>query len=133
MQYIVEVCMSDGGLVDAMANMRTWLDRKRIEPLGFRHCRDTARMMFQVDFNNEPDAIEFSRAFGGRMVGGPATPVAAAVEVAEHLLATDPCTGCPGTGACAVGGHRDRTSRMLPLRARGVFGLADRAARIRRG
>jgi hypothetical protein len=91
MQYIVEFCASGRGLVEAMADMRTWLDHKRIEPLGFRHCRDTARITFQVDFNNEPDAIDFARAFGGRMVGAPASPVAVAVaevvvaEVAEYL------------------------------------------------
>ena len=86
MQYIVEVCVSDSRLVDSMADMRTWLDHKRIEPLGFRHCRDSVRMTFQVDFTNEPDAIEFGRAFGGRMVRGPATPVAAAMEEAVvHL------------------------------------------------
>ncbi len=69
MQYVVEVCVSDRRLVDSMADMRTWLDHQRIEPLGFRHCRDRARMMFQVDFDNEPDAIGFARAFGGRVVG----------------------------------------------------------------
>ena len=76
MQYIVEVCVSERGLVEAMAEMRTWLDHKRIEPNGFRHGRHSARMMFQVDFNSEPDAIGFAEAFGGRMVGGPAAPAA---------------------------------------------------------
>jgi hypothetical protein len=87
MQYFVEVCVSDRGLVESMANMRTWLDHQRIEPLGFRHCRDGARMTFQIDFNNEPDAIGFARAFGGRVVGGgSADPVAAVLnEVAEPL------------------------------------------------
>jgi hypothetical protein len=74
MQYIVEVCVSDHGLVDSMADMRTWLDHKRIEPLGFRHCADSKRMTFQVDFNSEPEAAGFARAFGGRMIGGPAMP-----------------------------------------------------------
>jgi hypothetical protein len=42
--------------------------------------------MFQIDFNNEPDAIGFARAFDGRVVGGPAAPVAAALnEAAESL------------------------------------------------
>jgi hypothetical protein len=82
MQYLVEVCVSDRGLVDSMAEMRTWLDHRRIEPNGFRHCRDSARIMCQVDFNSEPDATGFARAFGGRMVGGPA---AASKETAESL------------------------------------------------
>ena len=77
MQYFVEVCVSELGLVDLMANMRTWLDHKRIEPQGFRHCRDSVRMTFQVEFNNEPDAIEFAQAFGGRLIRGPVASVAA--------------------------------------------------------
>ena len=72
MQYIVEVCVSGRGLVNSMAEMRTWLDHQRIEPNGFRHRRDSARIRIHVDFNSEPDAIGFARAFGGRMVGGPA-------------------------------------------------------------
>jgi len=75
MQYIVEVCVSDRGLVASMAEMRTWLDHRRIEPNGFRHRRENARVMFHVDFNSEPDAIGFARAFSGRVVGGPAVAV----------------------------------------------------------
>ena len=71
MQYLVEVSVSDGGLVSSMAEMRTWLDHQRIEPQGFRHRRDSARIMFQVDFGSEPDAVGFARAFGGRVVGKP--------------------------------------------------------------
>ena len=80
MQYIVEVCVSDHGLVHSMAEMRTWLDHQRIEPHGFRQCRDIAGIMFHVDFNNEPDAIGFARAFSGRVVGG---SVAALKETAK--------------------------------------------------
>lgn len=80
MQYIVEVCVGDRGLVSAMAEMRTWLDHRRIEPQGFRHCRESLRVMFHVDFNNEPDAVGFARAFGGRVVGGPAAALKEAVE-----------------------------------------------------
>jgi hypothetical protein len=71
MQYIVEVRVSGRDLVDSMAEMRTWLDHQRIEPHGFRHRRDSARIMIHIDFNSEPDAIGFARAFGGRMVGAP--------------------------------------------------------------
>jgi hypothetical protein len=80
MQYLVEVCVSDRELVDSMSEMRTWLDHRRIEPNGFRHCRDSARIMCQVDFTNEPDAIEFALAFGGHMVRGPAAALKEAVE-----------------------------------------------------
>ena len=86
MQYIVEVCVSDRGLVDLMADMRTWLDHERIEPNGFRHRGDSDRMTFQVDFNSEPDATGFARAFGGRVVGGPATPVGAVLKEAVEQL-----------------------------------------------
>jgi hypothetical protein len=72
MQYIVEVCISDRELVDVMVEMRTWLDRWRVEPHGFRHCRDRTQLMFHIDFNTEPDAIGFARAFDGRVIGGPA-------------------------------------------------------------
>jgi hypothetical protein len=80
MQYLVEVCVSDRGLVDSMAEMRTWLDHRRIEPHGFRHCRDSARIMCHVDFSSEPDAIGFAQAFGGRVVGGPAVALNEATE-----------------------------------------------------
>jgi len=75
MQYLVEVCVSGRGLVDSMAEMRTWLDHRRIEPNGFRHRGESARMKFHVDFNYEPDAIGFAQAFGGRLVGEPAGAV----------------------------------------------------------
>jgi len=71
MQYIVEVCVSDRGLVDSMAEMRTWLDHRRIEPNGFRHRSECAGMKFHVDFNQEPEAIGFAQAFGGRLVVAP--------------------------------------------------------------
>ena len=76
MQYIVEVSVSARGLVESMADMRTWLDHKRIEPLGFRQRGESAGITFQVDFNNKPDANEFARAFGGRMLGEPVGPAA---------------------------------------------------------
>jgi hypothetical protein len=75
MQYIVEICISDRELVDSMAEMRTWLDHRRIEPNGFRPHGERARMRFHVDFNHEPDAIGFAQAFGGRLVGGSAIAV----------------------------------------------------------
>lgn len=80
MQYLVEVCVGERGLVDSMAEMRTWLDHQRIEPQGFRHCRDSVRILCHVDFNSEPDAIRFARAFGGRVVGGPASALKEAAE-----------------------------------------------------
>jgi hypothetical protein len=79
MQYIVEICVNGPRLVDSMAEMRTWLDHQRIEPHGFRHRRDSARIMIHVDFNTEPDAVGFARAFSGRMVGGPAAVLKDAV------------------------------------------------------
>ena len=72
MQYIVEVCVGDHGLVDSMAEMRTWLDHRRIEPNGFRHRSDRACLKFHVDFNDEPDAIGFAQAFSGRLIVAPA-------------------------------------------------------------
>ena len=80
MQYIVEVCVSGRSLVGAMAEMRTWLDHQRIEPHGFRHCRDNARLKFHVDFNNEPDAFGFARAFDGRVVAGSAAALQQTAE-----------------------------------------------------
>jgi hypothetical protein len=80
MQYLVEICIGDGALIASMAEMRTWLDHRRIEPNGFRHCRDSARILFHVDFNSEADAIEFALAFGGRVIAGPS---AAVTEVAK--------------------------------------------------
>ncbi len=84
MQYVAEVWVSGRGLLGSMAEMRTWLDHQRIEPLGFRHRRERAGMMFQVDFDSEPDAIGFARAFGGRVVGGATVLPAAAVKEAAN-------------------------------------------------
>ena len=42
--------------------------------MGFAIARDSACMMFHVDFNQEPDAIGFAQAFGGRLVGGAGWP-----------------------------------------------------------
>ena len=67
MQYIVEVRVSGRDLVELDGgSMRTWLDHQRIEPHGFRHRRDSAQIMIHIDFNSEPDAIGFARAFGGQ-------------------------------------------------------------------
>lgn len=80
MLYTVEVRLIGGDMTTSMTHMRTWLDHQRIEPDAFRHSSGGAGITFRVDFKSETEAMAFGRAFGGRMIGLPASvPGAAAL------------------------------------------------------
>jgi len=78
MLYTVEVRLIGADLVTSMAQMRTWLDHLRFEPDAFRHSVGGAGVTFRVDFKTETEAKEFAKAFGGRVVGLPASSPAPA-------------------------------------------------------
>lgn len=62
----VEVPLADENkLAATIEAMRTWLDHKRYEPTVFRYGFGGPRIVFQVDFAVEAEAIEFAKAFGG--------------------------------------------------------------------
>jgi hypothetical protein len=71
MLYTVEVRLIGRDLVASMTEMRTWLDHQRVEPDAFRHSAGGAGITFRVDFKREPEAMDFARAFSGRIVGMP--------------------------------------------------------------
>ena len=71
MLYTVEVRLIGGEFMTSMAEMRTWLNHRRIEPDAFRHSPGGAGVTFRVDFKIESEATEFARAFGGRLIGLP--------------------------------------------------------------
>lgn len=73
MLYTVEVRLIGGDLIASMSHMRTWLDHRRVEPDAFRHSAGGAGITFRVDFKVEDEALAFARAFGGRVIGVPAT------------------------------------------------------------
>jgi hypothetical protein len=71
MVFTVEVRLIGGDLITSMTHMRTWLDHQRVKPDTFRHSSGGAGITFRVDFKCESDAVSFTRAFGGRLIGLP--------------------------------------------------------------
>ena len=72
MRHVVEVRRDDGGLVELMSLVRSWLDHRNVAPAWFRIDGD----MFHLEFATESVAVAFARAFGGRVVGEPEVQVA---------------------------------------------------------
>jgi hypothetical protein len=50
-------------LVRAMNEIRTWLDRERIEPMGFRTVASGAGLGFQISFRKAHEAQRFQARF----------------------------------------------------------------------
>ena len=66
--FSVEVPLVDEEkLVETIEAMRTWLDHRRYEPAVFRYSFGHPRILFQVDFAIEAEAVEFAKAFDGRL------------------------------------------------------------------
>src|SRR2546421_7205897 len=68
--YVVEIRRDGDGLAEPMAQIRTWLDRKRIQPNVFRLSLMAGATIFRVEFGAASDAEAFARAFGGQVIGG---------------------------------------------------------------
>ena len=69
MRHVVEVRRDDGGLVELMSLVRSWLDHRNVAPAWFRIDGD----MFHLEFATESEAAVFARAFGAqgdRRAGG---------------------------------------------------------------
>ena len=71
MLYTVEVRLIGGDFIASMAQMRTWLDHRRIEPDAFRQSSGGAGVTFRVDFRIKAEAADFAKAFAGRLIGLP--------------------------------------------------------------
>jgi hypothetical protein len=69
MLFIVEVREIGGNFMTSMGEMRTWLDHKRFEPDAFRYSTGSPTTTFRLEFKVEDQAIEFAKAFGGRILG----------------------------------------------------------------
>jgi hypothetical protein len=66
--YTVKVCRDGDELAGPMAQMRTWLDSKGIEPILFRMLLTRAATIFLIEFRTAPEARAFARALGGTVV-----------------------------------------------------------------
>jgi len=65
--HSVEVRRGGSDLAAPMAQMRTWLDGKGIEPSLFRMSLIPGGTVFTVEFKDARAAAAFARALGGKM------------------------------------------------------------------
>jgi hypothetical protein len=62
--HVVEISQSGEGLSAPMAQMRTWLDHHRIEPLFFELALLPERKIrFRLQFREASEAAAFTQAF----------------------------------------------------------------------
>jgi len=69
--YTVKVRRHGEELAGPMAQMRTWLDSKGIEPIMFRMSLTRAATIFLIEFRTAFEARAFARALGGTVVSDP--------------------------------------------------------------
>jgi hypothetical protein len=67
--YTVEIRSICSKLGLPLAAMRTWFDRRGVEPVSFRYSTGGAGITFRIDFESETEAKALAAAFGGRLVG----------------------------------------------------------------
>ena len=53
-----------------MANIRTWLDHRHIQPSVFRLSLIPGRTIFRLEFKAASEAEAFAGAFTGQVIGG---------------------------------------------------------------
>jgi hypothetical protein len=68
MSYRAEILVERGDLIDRMAAMRIWLDKRRLDPQTFRHRTEEQSIRILADFGHELEAVLFAEAFGGRAI-----------------------------------------------------------------
>jgi hypothetical protein len=66
--HIVEVRRDGDGLAAPMAQMRTWLDGRGIQPTVFRMSLIPGGTIFRLEFRAANEAGAFARALGGRVI-----------------------------------------------------------------
>lgn len=71
MSYTVEIIDRERTLIDAMGQMRTWLDHKGYVPVAFRSADSRDGLKFRVEFAVAAEAEAFARAFGGCLGAAP--------------------------------------------------------------
>jgi hypothetical protein len=67
--HIVEVRGDGDALAGPMAEMRDWLDARRIAPKLFKMAVHSNIVVFRLDFATVDDAADFAAAFHGNVVG----------------------------------------------------------------
>ena len=68
MLYTVRLRLSQYRLMDAMSEMREWLDRQGYEPDLFQYRMEADGAVLRVDFKFETEAFAFAEAFDGSLV-----------------------------------------------------------------
>jgi len=68
--YIVEIRQDGDGLVAPIADIRTWLDHRHIQPSVFRLSLIPGRTIFHLEFESAGHAEAFAQAFAGQVIGG---------------------------------------------------------------
>ena len=66
MLSIVEVAVKAGSLAHALSEMRTWLDHRKFQAVGFRQVAGSH--ICRVDFDSEQEAMAFAEEFSGRLL-----------------------------------------------------------------
>ena len=67
--HIVEVRHSGDALAGSTAEMRDWLDARRIAPKLFKMAVHSNSVVFRLDFAIAENAADFAAAFHGNVVG----------------------------------------------------------------
>ena len=65
MLYIVEVAIGAGNLAHELSQMRTWLDHRKSQAIGFRQI--PGANICRVYFESEQEASAFAQAFAGQV------------------------------------------------------------------
>ena len=75
--YVVEFHHDGDGLAEPMADIRTWLDRERIQPSVFQLSLIPRATIFHLEFKAAGDAEAFAEAFDGQVIREERSAVAA--------------------------------------------------------
>jgi hypothetical protein len=70
MIYTVEVRRIGGSHASWMAEIQSWLDRNRIDPMSFDHSSSGPGVVFRLGFTADAHATAFAKAFRGRVEHG---------------------------------------------------------------
>ena len=67
MLHTVEIQSAREDLTTAMAEIRLWLDARRVEPDAFRYVTNEDHVTFRLEFKFESEAAACAQAFGGQL------------------------------------------------------------------
>jgi hypothetical protein len=90
--YIVEVRYAGADWADLMADMLSWLDRRRIEVEEFSYKRLGRGVAVHVSFRDGDHAAAFASSFSGRLQSAESDQLAAQ-EMTDGSAESDPNVG----------------------------------------